>query len=1652
LRIFATFALKKTARLYSLLLLAVFIFSKTTPSYSQSCDSLKFCAFKAITITSTMGKGAQYVEVDTSWRIRDIDTALTFEAWLKPQPQPGKRIYVGGLWGPNKDNNDVWVVYIENTTIYFVLNKDGSYKGDADNTVVSANVPDLYTRGWVHLGCIWDAVSTEGRIYVDGIEVARASNAAYPVDILHHQSNEQVPLEIGSCNSLFDDSTRYRSFLGQIDEVRLWRRALSPIEIRCQRNKSLEGNEPGLEIYYRANDSSYVFDLCDATGHGHIGRLRGGARMYPSDRTVPATFSMSPPTLNATLVCVDDTSFTFTLTDTSFCGNSVYPVFYGGAAALYSITPASFNLQQNQPITFTVSIKNANITGDISTYLYFINYNRCGDYIYTLLNVNRSTELQYSQSQLKLDTLYVGCTEQTYSEDSIQICNKSTRPLQISSAQLKNPKFSWRPGSGQPNLPITLQPGQCWKIVVQMDVNDTTQTLYDTLRIVSDDKCPGSGFIPIEGRTQDVIVLLTPDAKKQIKRMDFEAVCPGQISNVQTYQYRDLLFSENIYIDTIIFTNPAFFGRKIDFPLLLKYRTAYLPEFVRFRPPAPGPFTGQLQVVCHYKGCTIVKTIDLTGTGISVDVKFTTPNVVFGNVSIGKTGAQTASVLCTGADPRKMSAYLKVGDVFSITANRSFTINPGQTIQIGLQFRPREPITYVDTLCIFDEQCYGTLCIPITGTGVFEELSFTPSFVNIENVIGCQCAEDSVQVKNLTGAAINITGDALNDPSGKYTLLDHIPTGAFASGQTFWYHVKYCPDDQNNDRADRSYITINLAGGTSYQILLQGTSIVPKLSITKLTTYGLVEVGWQKLDSILIENITSVPVHIASIAVPAGYTLMSSTPAVPTWLAPRDSMWAYIQFAPSAQTTFQGFVTATIDSPCTRLQTGTVSGKGQVVKLEVPITLINYGLVRPCDCVDREIPLTNKSNFIPITIDSLTIIAGGLPSANPSVYSWRSKLTGKTTAPFDIPPNSTDTIVISFCPNVPAIPQNAVLNAQLMIKARTPGWTQVFTTTLSGRREMNFQTGNNIIGFPATRVDTNAAPGIVKIVIPNAFTNPSGDSVIFTGFAFVPDDNVFSAQECSGTPPPWIRHRGDTLCFRIDFRPRAPKKYEARLHLFTTYPCDYTDTSIYVFGEGFAPYFGMQVAFDTSRIGQDTFHITTCDTLTVPIMSTRDLPQDLIDITFRINYDSLALRLLDITSPFTPTATITDTGDGARAYLKNAVKVKAGYIAYARFLPRGIAGQSAISIDDIDFESDALVFFKIVAAGDKGVVIIDDPEIAISGLTDFDTVNIRNCKDLPVVVRNPGQVPIRFDSLSTLPPNHYVVSSDKPYPLMLAPGDSIMLTVRFCPRMEGWTDTAMFSYSNLPCPINDTGRIRSYGYAPPFPLALVLDANIGIVDTVGGTIGDTIEVPVLIDRDMPQTPIDFRYDLNYDKYALEYLSARSRYTTPNVSVTSQGISMELPGCDSVMKGELARAKFLVLVPDSVISPIYVIPGKFTSDSIFFIKPIPTGDTGAVKIDPKCGITSLNVVGGTNSISAPRPNPTTGLVELEVEFFEDVAPKLLIYDVQGKEALAVLDGTTQMKGGRYKLSFDLSHLADGSYVLTFDAGIFHATKKIIVTKR
>jgi hypothetical protein len=70
-----------------------------------------------------------------------------------------------------------------------------------------------------------------------------------------------------------------RNWNGQLDEVRLWNRALTKEEIESNMNCQLSGTENGLVAYYKFNqgdinaDNTAVTALTDASGNGHTGTV-----------------------------------------------------------------------------------------------------------------------------------------------------------------------------------------------------------------------------------------------------------------------------------------------------------------------------------------------------------------------------------------------------------------------------------------------------------------------------------------------------------------------------------------------------------------------------------------------------------------------------------------------------------------------------------------------------------------------------------------------------------------------------------------------------------------------------------------------------------------------------------------------------------------------------------------------------------------------------------------------------------------------------------------------------------------------------------------------------------------------------------------------------------------------------------------------------------------------------------------------------------------------------------------------------------------------------------------------------------------------------------------------------------------------------------
>jgi hypothetical protein len=118
---------------------------------------------------------------------------------------------------------------------------------------------------WHHL-----AVTIQGnqlQFYVDGLPDGPRIALSSPIG---------TSLEALQCGYEQNPNASPRFFAGNIDEVRIWNRALSQDEIRHHMCEKLTGTEPGLVAYYRMDEGTDNTcpggqDVCDASGNGHHG-------------------------------------------------------------------------------------------------------------------------------------------------------------------------------------------------------------------------------------------------------------------------------------------------------------------------------------------------------------------------------------------------------------------------------------------------------------------------------------------------------------------------------------------------------------------------------------------------------------------------------------------------------------------------------------------------------------------------------------------------------------------------------------------------------------------------------------------------------------------------------------------------------------------------------------------------------------------------------------------------------------------------------------------------------------------------------------------------------------------------------------------------------------------------------------------------------------------------------------------------------------------------------------------------------------------------------------------------------------------------------------------------------------------------------------
>lgn len=1647
-----------------------------TPSQAQgSCDTDRRCIGRHVLQTSHQGKAAHYTDVDMGPSLQALDTALTIEmwAWLDTAAEAGARHFLAGRWGPRvndkNDGNDSWVLYREaNGDIVFEINSLIDGQGSADNLV--ARAPAALQPGvWTHVAATLSAASGEARIYVNGELQATATRADIPFTALRIPSGRDLGIQIGGCNGL-SDAPQNRTFDGAYDEVKIWSVARTPDDIQCGRLRSLAGNEPALELYYRCNQADGVYELCDATGNGNTGRMRSGAACVPSGRQVVQTVVLSQAAFSTELRCDSTATFAFTVTDTSICGSRVRLSISGPNASSFTVQPTgTLNLTKDSLISGTISVR-TNLVDTIRASLVIDPLDRCGSRQTIPILVNRITELTIRPSRIDFDSLWAGCLTKPWIDTVITVVNRSAqvgtpRDITIDSA-----------GSGlrdvfqvvSPPFPIVVAPGDSVRIGVRFRSRDTSAQYADDFLLYSTDRCAPVTAIAATGTVQEVIVLRFANGSR-VDSIRFDATCPGQISSPVEYTWENLT-RRPITIDAVEIPS-NFIGKTLRLPLTLLPATGYPANFVRFRPLSPGVKDSVVVIRTSIEGCDIEQKFFVAGRGLSSDIQFENTVIDLGDVIVGQERTLPVRAENTGPDDVPASFYLQIGDVFLLEGPQGATIPSGSSTLVPVTFRPIAEGDFTDTLCVFDRRCYTNICIPVRGRGVRGTLDFAPARLRIANVLACESQEAVCTITNTQSSAVTLTAMSFVDPAAKFTLLTPaIPpnTTTIPGNGNLQVRIRYTPGDLTGDRADRAFLRFN-TGSESWVLECVGNSRTPRLTLSSTTNFGTVELGDTRQRSVTVENSSSVDVTVDSLTIPAPFELVSISRALPTTIAPRDSITAVVRFRPTAETSYSEQWLAWSQSPCPIQGAGLLIGAGTKVELVSDIQLLNFGFVRSCNCEEREIPIVNSSVIHPITIDTLEIRNTATPPSTPNLFSWYSRLSPTGTLPITLPPGAADTIMAVFCPRTLAIDTAVSAAAELYFHAQGYDWQKSSSIALGGTRMLSFRPLPTEVTFVDTPVDTALVAQTVRISIPGVVQNPRRSAIVVDSVTFYPDERVFTVQEALGRPFPFRLQPDSVLSLQLNFTPRAPRLYQARLQLHLSEPCPDVDTTVLVSGLGFAQPFGLQFAFDNQRETIDTFRTTSCDTIHIPLYSSRTIPASLVDISCRVLYDTSAFAFAGVRSAYDNIATgiylSSSSGqeveNGVLLTLKNYAAVDSlRPFAIVSLLPRRFDRyDEPVAIDSIRFDTEQVILYRILAGTDIGRIIVDKPEVTVLNDLSFGDVFILNCEDRTVELENTGDVPVLVNNLA-LPAACALVSISPTG--FIAPGERATAVVRFCPL-----DTASLADSARaivpePCLMVPGIAVAGKGAVPDHIWKLALSPDFVGGGEIRGAIGDTVRTPLVMRNPLSATYRDttfwledmvMRADVYWNPFQLKFLSAENRIPRTEFSV------MQIPGsaritwrdADSVGADTLVFLTFLVTAPDVAVDVATARPLSIDSAALMFLNIIPEATNTAVILEGACNITTLAFQNEAPALSLLSPNPAHSTASAELVLGEKVPVWLDLVAADGRVVAVYSQGEATWQRGRYRLDFNVNALPSGSYLLRLRAGVMSEVRRLVITK-
>ena len=345
---------------------------------------------------------------------------ITVEAWVNPADSTAAHYgeIVGNYASPLNQ-------------LQFCLRRDnGGYVFFIDDGVsvyyVNTGLGVVRLNTWQHIAGVWDG--SKIMIYVNGLLKATTTN------VTGAHLNSTVTNSVVLC---YETAAGGESFNGNVDEVRIWTRALCQGEIQNNMGAELSIPQTGLLAYYQFNEglasgnNTAVTTLNDITGNGYNGTLTGFTLTGSTSNWVApggvVTGSFAPPYIAPALTITGNTNTNYAVTNTlTASGGSTYTWSANAGSAttatvavtpttttIYTVTGSSSGCPAT-PAIFTMTLNNG-------AALNCINSNNQG-------NVGNSMNAVLNTSNLITAEAWVNPADTTYAHYG-EIVGNYTSPL-----------------------------------------------------------------------------------------------------------------------------------------------------------------------------------------------------------------------------------------------------------------------------------------------------------------------------------------------------------------------------------------------------------------------------------------------------------------------------------------------------------------------------------------------------------------------------------------------------------------------------------------------------------------------------------------------------------------------------------------------------------------------------------------------------------------------------------------------------------------------------------------------------------------------------------------------------------------------------------------------------------------------------------------------------------------------------------------------------------------------------------------------------------------------------------------------------------------------------------------------------------------------